>query len=159
MEIDLGPLHRGDVESISLKGEHSLPEEYYENTDIIQLFPLVVEGEVIQKENDDLELQDYFIGTVQGKMILPDSISLEEVEYPFEIHYDDFIPENYIKNEIILDIFGFLWENTVLEVPLQFTKVSDLSKFQGDGWRLIREEDRELENNPFRDLLKDIEEE
>ena len=92
-------------------------------------------------------------------MILPDSISLEEVEYPFEISYDDYLPENCIKNEIILDIFAFLWENTVLEVPLQFTKVSDLSKFQGDGWRLIREEDRELENNPFRDLLKDFEEE
>ena len=159
MEIDLGPLHRGDVSSISLNGEYELPKEFYENTDIIRLSPLTVDGEIIQKENDDLELEDYCICKIQGKMFLPDSISLEEVEYPFEISYDDYLPENCIKNEIILDIFAFLWENTVLEVPLQFTKVSDLSKFQGDGWRLIREEDRELENNPFRDLLKDFEEE
>lgn len=159
MEMDLGPLHRGDVSSISLNGEYELPKEFYENTDIIQLFPLKVEGEITQKENDDLELEDYCVCKIQGKMMIPDSISLEEVEYPFEISYDDYLPENCIKNEIILDIFTFLWENTVLEVPLQFTKVSDLSKFQGDGWRLIREEDRELENNPFRDLLKDIEEE
>ena len=159
MEIDLGPLHRGDVSSISLNGEYELPKEFYENTDIIRLSPLTVDGEIIQKENDDLELEDYCICKIQGKMILPDSISLEEVEYSFEISYDDYLPENCIKNEIILDIFAFLWENTVLEVPLQFTKVSDLSKFQGDGWRLIREEDRELENNPFCDLLKDFEEE
>ena len=92
-------------------------------------------------------------------MTISDSISLEEVSYPFEAEYDDFLPENDRKNENTLDIFEFLWENTVLEVPLQFTKVRDLSKFHGDGWRLIREEEHEKENNPFRDLLKDFEEE
>ena len=159
MDIDLGFLHRGEVSSIPIKGKYHLPEDYYQNTDIIRLGEIEVDGNIMQKENDDFELEDYATCVIRGEMILPDSISLEEVVYPFEISYDDFIPENCIKNENILDIFTFLWENTVLEVPLQFTKVSDLSKFQGDGWRLIREEDRELENNPFRDLLKDFEEE
>ena len=159
MEIDLGALHRGEISSFDISGEYILPEEFYQNTDIIRLSPLKVEGNIIQKENEDFELEDYAICNIKGEMILPDSISLEEVCYPFDISYDDFLSENCIKNENILDIFTFLWENTVLEVPLQFTKVSDLSKFQGDGWRLIREEDRELENNPFCDLLKDFEEE
>ena len=70
MEIDLGPLHRGDVSSISLNGEYELPKEFYENTDIIRLSPLTVDGEIIQKENDDLELEDYCICKIQGKMIL-----------------------------------------------------------------------------------------
>ena len=159
MELDLGSLHRGEEATISIDGVYTLPEDFYQNTDIIRLSDLKVEGHIEQKENEDFELEDYAVCSITGEMILPDSISLEEVEYPFSISYDDFLPENCIKNENLLDIFTFLWENTVLEVPLQFTKVRDLSKFHGDGWRLIREEDRELENNPFHELLKDFEEE
>ena len=159
MEFDLGTLHRGEVSSISIDGSYDLPEDYYKNTDIIHLSSLRVEGSIIQKENDDFELEDYAICNIQGVMVLPDSISLEEVEYPFTISYDDFISENCIKNENILDIFTFLWENTVLEVPLQFTKVSDLSKFHGDGWRLISEDEHFHQNRPFSDLLKDYDKE
>ena len=57
----------------------------------------------------------------------------------------------------MLDIFSFLWENIVLEVPLRFTKVKDLSKFHGDGWKLISEEERNQTSNPFNDLLKEME--
>ena len=159
MEIDLSLLHRGMVEDVPVSGTYELSPSYFENSDILSLKPLTVQGSVFRKENDDLELEDYFVGTIQGIMILADSISLEEVEYPFSIEYDDFLPKNYIKNENTLDILGFLWENTVLEVPLQFTKVRDLSKFHGDGWRLIHEDDLRKENNPFSDLLKDFEEE
>ena len=59
----------------------------------------------------------------------------------------------------LLDIFQFLWENIVLEIPLQFTKVKDLSKFHGDGWKLVSEDELTTRNNPFSDLLKDFEEE
>ena len=63
----------------------------------------------------------------------------------------------YLKQNI-LDIFEFLWENILLEVPLHYTKVKDLHKFRGDGWKLIHED--EIKNdNPFHDLLKDIEKE
>ena len=54
-------------------------------------------------------------------MIIKDSISLEEVSYPFEIQFDDFLPENYIKNENTLDILGFLWENIVMGPVLSYT--------------------------------------
>ena len=92
-------------------------------------------------------------------MEIPDSISLEKVCYPFCIEYDDIISESCKKNENILDIFQFLWENIVLEVPLQFTKVDDLSKFHGDGWKLISEDELSTRNNPFSDLLKDFDKE
>ena len=92
-------------------------------------------------------------------MIIGDSVTLEDVSYPFTITYDDFLPENSLKSENILDIFEFLWENIVLEVPLQFTKVRDLSKFHGDGWKLISEEDRNHEANPFSELLKEFDKE
>ena len=71
------------------------------------------------------------------------------------------VNEKMVKHfENIVDIFQLLWENIVLEVPLQFTKVEDLSKFHGDGWKLISEDDYKTSgNNPFSDLLKDFEEE
>ena len=92
-------------------------------------------------------------------MIIPDSITLENIEYPYEIEYDDYLEDNCKKNENILDIFQLLWENIVLEVPLQFTKVKDLSKFHGDGWKLVSEDELVKNNNPFSDLLKDFKEE
>ncbi len=159
MDIDLRLLHNHSTSDVDISGSYILDPDVYQGMGILRLSPVKVEGKVTLKEvEDDLEVDNIFCD-IHGVMTLPDSISLEEVEYPFEIHYDDEIPENCIKNENILDILGFLWENIVLEVPLQFTKVSDLSKFHGDGWRLIREEDRVLENNPFRELLDNNEEE
>ena len=73
-----------------------------------------------------------------------------------QVPEDDFLPENHEKNENTLDILDFLWENIVLEIPLQFTKVRDLSKFHGDGWRVISEEELQNSQNPFFDLLKDF---
>ena len=159
MNIDLSIIQIDSTKTIPIDGSYTIPKEYYENTDIIDLSDISIKGTFLEKENDDFELDDYFIGTISGVMYIPDSISLEKLTYPFSIEYDDFIPKNCIKNENLLDIFQFLWENTVLEVPLQFTKESDLSKFHGDGWRLISEDQLKIENNPFSDLLKDFEEE
>ena len=91
-------------------------------------------------------------------MLLEDSISLEPINYPFSIEYDDIIEENCKKNQNTLDIFSFLWENIVLEVPLQFTKVTDFSKYQGEGWRLVNENEL-TNNNPFNELLDQMKEE
>ena len=151
MEIDLSSLYSNTVEEIDISGDYSLPKEYYEDSDIIRIEKLHVEGK-IQKD-------DHITAKIEGILILPDSISLEEVEYPFLSEYDDKIEENCKKGENILDIFQFLWENILLEVPLQFTRVDDLSKFHGDGWKLISEDELKEQNNPFRDLLKDYDKE
>ena len=96
-----------------------------------------------------------FLVTINGKV----GIISKDKETKVNILYDDILEENCKKNENTLDIFQFLWENIVLEIPLQFTKVKDLSKFHGDGWKLIREEELITSNNPFADLLKDFKEE
>ena len=159
MEIDLSLLHSNTVEDIDISGTYELDKSYYENTDIKDLSKIKLNGKVIRKENEDYELDDYIECTITGEMIIPDSITLNDVNYPFTIEYDDFIGENDLKNENMLDILAFLWENIVLEIPLQFTLEEDYSKFQGDGWRLISEEELKVENNPFNDLLKGIEKE
>ena len=160
MDIDLTLLHSNNVSFIDITNSYNIDKTYFENTDIISLNDIKVEGKITRRENDDLELEDYLECKIYGDMIIPDSISLEEINYPFLIEYEDFLDENCKKNENTLDIFQFLCENIVLEVPLQFTKVKDLSKFHGDGWKLISEDDYKTSgNNPFSDLLKDFEEE
>ena len=159
MFIDLTLLNSNTVNEIDISNTYSIPESYYENTDIISLNNVLVKGKIKRIDNEEDESTLYIDAIIDGIMIIPDSISLEEVEYPFHIEYSDFYEENDKNNENTLDIFAFLWENIVLEVPLQFTKVTDLSKFHGDGWKLISEEDRNHEANPFSELLKEFDKE
>ncbi|MBQ6323494.1 MAG: hypothetical protein IJI22_01540 [Bacilli bacterium] len=158
MEIDLGLLHSNAIENIDISGSYFLDKAYYENTDIIDLKEIKVKGNITKKDTEE-GLKDYIECSISGTMVIEDSISLEPIDFPYEIFYSDFLWENWLKSENILDIFSFLWENIVLEVPLQYTKVEDLSKFHGDGWRLVSEDDLAHNNNPFSELLKDIEEE
>ncbi len=159
MNIDLSLLNSNTVSEIDISNIYSIPKSYYENTDIISLDNINVVGKIKKIDNEEDESTIYIDAIIDGVMIIPDSISLEEVEYPFHIEYNDFYEENDKNNENVLDIFSFLWENIVLEVPLQFTKVTDLSKFHGDGWKLISEEDRNHESNPFSELLKEFDKE
>lgn len=159
MNIDLSLLHSNTVSDIDISGKYNISNDYYENSSIIRLEEVTVSGSIFLKENEEGNLDDYVNCNICGKMVIPDTISLEECFYEYSIDYDDFIEENCKKNENTLDIFQFLWENIVLEVPLRFTKVRDLSKFHGDGWKLVSEDELNKSNNPFSDLLKDFEEE
>ena len=159
MNIDLSLLNSNAVSEIDISNTYSIPKSYYENMDVVSIDDVKVDGKIRRIDNEDLEPTLYIDAVIDGVMIIPDSISLEEVEYPFHIEYNDFYEEIDKNNENTLDIFAFLWENIVLEVPLQFTKVEDLSKFHGDGWRLISEDSLKRENNPFSDLLKDYDKE
>ena len=158
MNIDLSLLQSGTIPEIDITNTYQLPEEYYKTAGIISLNNIDVKGKIYRgiSEDDIEELTEYIKCTITGTMTIEDSISLEPVEYPFSAEYDDILEENCKKNENTLDIFQFLWENIVLEVPLQFTKVKDLSKFHGDGWKLISEDELTTSNNPFSDLLKDF---
>lgn len=147
MEIDLS-----FPEKLEIKEKVDIPKEYFENTKVKKLDNINVDGYFYYDDTSNI----HGIFDINGEMVIEDDISLEEVNYPFSIKYDDFLEENLRNNQNTLDLFEFLWENIVLEVPLKFTKVSNLSEFHGDGWKLVSEEEHNLENNPFSDLLKDF---
>lgn len=161
MNIDLSLLHSNSVEEIDISNDYSIPKEYINDDSIIDMNNIEVQGKIYKKndEVDEFEENDYIECTIKGKITIKDSISLEPIEYEINTSYDDYIEENCKKNENTLDIYSFLWENILLEVPLQYTKVEDLSKFHGDGWKLISEEERINTNNPFSELLKDYDKE
>lgn len=150
MQIDLN-----FNDSYKLNEVVDIPSNYFESSSVKKLDNIKVEGKLYYDPEDNL----YTDVVISGNMVLADDISLEEVLYPFSIEYNDILDENLKNNQNTLDLFEFLWENIVLEVPLKFTKVTNLSEFHGDGWKLVSEDELNKSNNPFSDLLKDFEEE
>ena len=140
---------------------------------VIELFNLVVNNKKIIIDNDvvindellktstirrlnnvhfngylDRLIDDIYelFGTLSGTMILPDDITLEDYEYNFTSEIE----------EKTIDITEDLWQNILVEIPLK--AVNDKNKdltLEGDGWRLISEDDVKLENNPL-SSLKDL---
>lgn len=155
MNIDLSLLHSNTISEVKIDEVLNFPSEYFENTEIKKLNKVHVHGTIkrITDTDDEISLD------VSGAMTLLDSISLEEVDYPFSTKIEGNLSDFSRNFENTLDIMELLWENIVLEIPLKFTKVLDLSKFHGDGWNLVSEEDAAKNNNPFSELLKDFGEE
>ena len=129
-----------------------IPKDYYKDSEVIDINNLHIFGKLYYDSNDTI----HGIFDIDGKMIIEDAISLEEIEYPFSIKYDDILEETLKNDENKLDLFEFLWENIVLEVPLKFTEVTNFSEIKGDGWKLISEDEEISNNNPFSDLLKNF---
>jgi len=155
-ELDLSRLHSNVEEVIEIEEEVNIDPEIIENSDILELKDVKIVGKIEKNLEEEIQIS----GKVEGTMILEDSISLEKVDYPFSFEIDQNLDENVKKDENTLDLIELLWENIVLEIPLKFTKVTDLSKFHGDGWKLIREDEvQKVEENPFSELLKDFGEE
>ena len=69
-------------------------------------------------------------------MKICDSISLEEIFYPFDFIIDDEITDFIQNDQNNLDIMEFLWQNIVLEVPIRYT-LCDAEKLKGDNWRVL----------------------
>ena len=93
-------------------------------------------------------------------MKLKDSVSLEPVLYPFSFKISENVSEKLENDQFTLDIISILWENIVLEIPIRYSEVTNYDEYTGDGWRVISEDDvKDNTNNPFKDLLKEIEKE
>ena len=152
--IKLDELLNRLVDEITIDDVYSFDNSYLDSGDIKALNGVKLNS-IIYIDTDELLA---IKGAVTGEMTLVDAVSLEQIKHPFFIEFDDKLDENFIKNENMLDIMEFLWQNIVLEVPLRVTEVTDFSKFNGDGWKLISEEELS-KNNPFGALLKDEEKE
>lgn len=148
--INLIPVLTGIKESIDIDNSYTIEKEKFEKTSILDLTDIKVKG-IIKKENDGFCYLDVL---VSGKMKINDSITLEEVWYPFSFQINENLNEIVENDENSLDIIEVLWQNIVLEVPLRYTTVEDYSNYQGDGWKLVSEEEL-VNNNPFSALLNE----
>jgi uncharacterized protein len=145
MKIDLTKLLNGFIEEVSFNETIEFDDEYIKRTEIRRIEPVNVKGSIRGTMNDLYTLNMI----VEGKMILPCSVSLEDVEFPFNIETTEILSEKdeedqeYIKiNENSIDILPIVWQNIVMEIPLKVVSPNlDRRNISGIGWKLISEED------------------
>jgi len=145
--IDLTKLYSGTVDELSFDGEYIIPKEVITDSRVKEIDKVIISNSLIKKIEEDFEISL----NITGKMKISDSITLEDVWYPFEIEIQEKLDEFLENDKKHLDIIAFLWQNIVLEVPLRYTSVSNYDEYHGDGWKLVSEE--EIGNNPFKSLL------
>jgi uncharacterized protein len=161
MKIDLIRLINNFVESIDINETITFDESYLSNTDIRKLSEIKVSGSIV-KTNADM----FFLKLlVEGTMILPCAITLEDVNHDFALEINEVLSEideedeKYLKiNGNSIDILPIIWQNIVLEVPFRVVKDEEyhINK-SGDGWRLMTEEEKEMEKTDSKlEDLKDL---
>ena len=108
---------------------------------------------------------------IEGMMIVPDSISLEDIEWEFEttsqttysfqsLNEDD-EEEIIVVKKNCLDIKPELFQAILLEAPISITHVDRENYPQGDGWQVLSDCDKPEKDSidprweKLNELLKD----
>lgn len=151
MFVNLEELNSNVKDEILFSDSVVFSDEDIENTEIKKLDEVSVNGRIYKNSSDEFIIE----AVLSGQMHLEDSISLEDVIYPFSIKIEENIEEILEKDQNTIDIIPILWQNIVLEVPLRYTNVEDYSNYSGDGWKLVSEKETKT-NNPFLELKDKI---
>ena len=134
MKIDLNLLNRLGKEEFDL--DLDLDPTLIEDTDIIRLNNVHFSGSAVINYVEELELS----GVLSGEMVLPCSITLEEVPYQFSTEIEENLgnfEEIMKKNKNYLDIIPLMCENIVLEIPMRIVKNGvSAEHISGEGWEL-----------------------
>lgn len=135
---------------INIDNEVNISEELLSTSTIRRLYNVHFNGYIDKLIDDTYEL----VGTLSGTMIIPDDITLEDFEYNFTSEIEENIDETRINYQKSIDITEDLWQNILVEIPLKAVNEKNKNiKLEGDGWRLISEEDLEnKKNNPLSSL-------
>ncbi len=149
MEFDLNILNVKD--QIDINEKISFPKEDLNKAGILDLNEVNIKGILDNEYNLHLN--------IQGKMILPCNLTLEPVDYPFDITLDENITElikNSKKTQKTIDILPIIWENILMEIPMKIVspKAKNM-KTKGEGWELITDSKSKANNGlaKLKDLL------
>lgn len=154
MFIDLNKVNVGDL----LIDETILyDEDFYEKSTIKKLDEVSVNGKVMINDYDELNLSV----SITGKMYLEDAITLELVEYPFNIEVEETILDNdeyfCIANNK-MDLKEFVWKNIVLEIPIRVISNDNINKtLEGDGWSLNKDQEETSAFSKLNELFENEE--
>ncbi len=141
---------------IQINDEFLIPKELFQDSGILDLSKIKVEGKLTMPSDDNLLLDI----SCKGIMTIEDSVSLKPVKYHFSFEINENVLEKLENDKFTLDILSILWENIVLEIPIRYSEVTAYKEYSGDGWKVISEEEHKNNtNNPFKELLNQIEKE
>lgn len=83
---------------------------------------------------------------IDGIMLVPDSITGEEIEYPFTCESSETYAfeeveddETRIVSDEVIDLMEAIIEDILLEVPLEVSDVEEGAYPEGDGWKVYSE--------------------
>ena len=155
MLIDLSKLVYSSSYKLDINDTIMIEEKLIKNTDIKSISPVKVEGFLYDNDGEyELDIN------VSGEMILSCARTLKDVKYPFSININEIIDENnenslqIIQNR--LEIFPIIWQNILVDVPLRVLHPDAKEEsLEGDGWRLITEDDKKEVIDPRLAKLKD----
>lgn len=134
MKIDLRKLYAFKKQDVDQELDFSNID--YQKLNIRKINNMHVVGQIRVNYEDNIELDL----EVNGEIVMPCAISLEDVLVPISVHIEDEILENTLKDEFYLDLLDNLWENIILEVPIRVTKEGiKLESQKGNGWEIISE--------------------
>lgn len=159
MIIDLGSLVTNLKKSIDIDKSIDMSSVDLSNTSIRELNNTYFKGKITRISDDTFSI----VGILSGTMVLPDDITLEDVDYNYEIQIDENFGESTENSEnnieIVqntIDILPFLWQNIIVEIPLKVVNDKNKDKtIEGNGWRLISEDEvNTSKDSPFSDLQK-----
>ncbi len=142
-------------------------DAFQKNSRINRVCDVHVEGSGYLNEEED----SFFLSMdIDGVMIVPDAITGKEIEYPFDTHTEEvysFVDRDedgvrLVDNDIV-DTYQAVVDAIFMEVPMQVTHASKEDYPQGDGWRIVTEEEyqkgQEDKRDPrlakLKELLKD----
>lgn len=135
--------------TINIDSDIIIPDEYLIDSGIRRLDNIHFKGNIKRLVDDTYLLG----GLLSGMMVLSDDITLEDFEYNFTSEIEENIEETSINLQKTLDITDILWQNIVIEVPSKVVNDKNKNiKLEGNGWRLISEDDLNIKNNPLSEL-------
>ena len=156
MNIDLTSLLTRKDNLINIDMPLEIEEEKLKNTNIRHIKNTSFVGNI--SKNDEMYTLS---GSIQGTMVLSDDMTLEDVDYDFDIKIDEKFMEfsDDLENNLkiinnSLDIFPFLWQNILLEVPSKVRKTGQNPKLSGDNWKVITEDELETINKSLSSLIE-----
>jgi uncharacterized protein len=158
MNIDLIKLKSNIVDKIEIDEFLYFQKEDLEKAGILEMKEARVVGNITKIDQNNF----YISARIYGTMMLPCSVTLTPVDYPFDIEIEGNIQEMleeiglFEKNlENTIDILPIIWENILMEIPMHIVSdKADNIKLQGEGWKMITDEVKSI--NPELEKLKDL---
>lgn len=134
MKLDLRKLYA--FKKLEIDTDLDLSKVDYQKLNIRKINIMHVKGLVKVNYEDNIELDL----DIDGEIVMPCAITLEDVLVPINTHIEEEILENTLKDDFYLDLLDILWENVILEVPVRVTKEgAKLESQKGVGWEIISE--------------------
>ena len=141
MEFDLRRLMSNIDDEVVIDTTYSFNEDELKGSGLLKLDNVSINGNITKDSLNNLVINV----DIKGTMVLPCSITLKPVDYPFNINVngniEDMLEEmgkfdKKIQNT--LDILPIIWENILLEIPIRAVNEGDTYETSsGDGWEIV----------------------